>query len=52
MNLLPILKKTGWSSGNMNQDMVFTVVYYDGEQKYYYIKRFQAEATEKPVQVF
>jgi len=27
---------------------VFTVVYYDGEQKHHYIKRFLAEATEKP----
>ncbi len=26
---------------------VFTVVYYDGGQKYHYIKRFQAEASEK-----
>ena len=33
-------------------NMVFTVVYYDGEQKYYYIKRFQAEVTEKPVRYF
>ena len=32
--------------------MVFTVVYYDGEQKYHYIKRFQAEATEKPARYF
>ena len=27
---------------------IFTVVYYDGEQKYHYIKRFQPEASEKP----
>jgi len=30
-------------------ERVFTVVYYDGKQKYDYIKRFRAEATEKPV---
>lgn len=28
-------------------DLLFTVVYYDGEQRQYYIKRFQAEAMEK-----
>ncbi len=27
---------------------IFTVVYFDGEQKLHYIKRFKAEATEKP----
>jgi topoisomerase-4 subunit A len=31
---------------------VFTVVYYDGSQKYFYIKRFKAEATERPVRFF
>ncbi len=31
---------------------MLTVVYYDGEQKYYYIKRFRAEVTEKPVRYF
>jgi topoisomerase-4 subunit A len=28
---------------------VYTAVYYDGEQQYYYIKRFAAEPSEKPV---
>jgi len=32
--------------------LLLTVVYYDGEQKYHYIKRFQAEATEKPGRYF
>jgi topoisomerase IV subunit A len=31
---------------------VFTVVYYDGEHKYYYIKRFQPESTEKEARFF
>jgi topoisomerase-4 subunit A len=31
---------------------VFTVVYYDGGQKYHYIKRFQAEAMEKSSRYF
>jgi topoisomerase-4 subunit A len=31
---------------------IFTVVYYDGEQKYHYIKRFQVEASEKPARFF
>jgi len=35
-----------------NPGLVFTVVYYDGEQKYHYIKRFQAEAMEKPSRYF
>ena len=34
------------------QDKVFTVVYFDGGQKYYYIKRFKAEVTEKPARYF
>lgn len=29
----------------MNDDVVYTCVHYDGEQKYYYIKRFNAEDT-------
>lgn len=29
--------------------LLFTAVYYDGEQKYHYIKRFQPELNEKPV---
>ena len=29
----------------MNDDVVYTCVHYDGEQKYYYIKRFKAEDT-------
>ncbi len=32
--------------------LIFTVVYYDGRQKYFYIKRFKAEATEKPARYF
>ena len=28
-------------------DRVYSVVYYDGEQKYYYLKRFTAEVSEK-----
>jgi topoisomerase-4 subunit A len=32
--------------------LVFTVVYYDGEQKLHYIKRFEAEAMEKPSRYF
>ena len=32
-------------------DRVYAVCYYDGEQKYYYMKRFQLEATDK-VQFF
>jgi len=27
---------------------IYTIVYYDGQQKYYYLKRFHAEASEKP----
>lgn len=27
---------------------IYTAIYYDGEQKYYYIKRFVAEPSEKP----
>jgi topoisomerase-4 subunit A len=34
------------------QAKVFTVVYFDGGQKYFYIKRFKAEATEKPARYF
>ncbi len=30
-----------------NPDKVFSVVYYDAEQEYYYVKRFQIEPTEK-----
>jgi len=29
----------------MNDDVIYTCVHYDGEQKYYYIKRFKAEDT-------
>ncbi|MBN2274096.1 MAG: DNA gyrase/topoisomerase IV subunit A [Bacteroidales bacterium] len=29
-------------------DKIYSVVYYDGKQKYYYVKRFAAEASEKP----
>ncbi len=29
-------------------DKVYAVTYYDAEQKYFYVKRFQAEATDKP----
>jgi len=29
-------------------ERIFTLVYFDGEHKYYYIKRFHPEATEKP----
>jgi topoisomerase-4 subunit A len=32
--------------------LLFTTVYYDGEQKYYYIKRFHPEITEKPARFF
>jgi len=32
--------------------LIFTVVYYDGEQKLHYIKRFEAEAMEKPSRYF
>jgi topoisomerase IV subunit A len=32
-----------------DENRLFTVVYYDGDQKYFYIKRFRAEAMEKPV---
>jgi topoisomerase-4 subunit A len=32
--------------------LLFTVVYYDGEQKFYYVKRFQPEASEKPARFF
>jgi topoisomerase IV subunit A len=35
-----------------NPGPLFTVVYYDGEQKYHYIKRFQVEAMEKPSRYF
>jgi len=31
---------------------VLTIVYYDGEQKFFYIKRFHAEAIEKPARYF
>ncbi|MBN2481438.1 MAG: DNA gyrase/topoisomerase IV subunit A [Bacteroidales bacterium] len=31
---------------------VFTVVYYDGKQKYYYIKRFSSESTDKQGRYF
>jgi topoisomerase-4 subunit A len=30
-----------------NTSALFTAVYYDGENKYHYLKRFQAEASEK-----
>jgi topoisomerase-4 subunit A len=30
-----------------NPKKVFSVVYYDGEQEYYYVKRFKAEPTDK-----
>jgi topoisomerase-4 subunit A len=29
-------------------DKVYAVTYYDAEQKYFYVKRFQAEATDRP----
>ena len=32
-----------------NPDKIFSAVYYDAAQKYYYIKRFNAELTEKKV---
>lgn len=32
-----------------NPDKIFSAVYYDAAQKYYYIKRFNAEISEKPV---
>jgi topoisomerase-4 subunit A len=32
--------------------LLFTVVYFDGEQKLHYIKRFQAEVTEKEARFF
>ncbi len=32
-----------------NANKIWTAVYYDGEQKFYYIKRFKAEAATKPV---
>jgi topoisomerase-4 subunit A len=32
-----------------NQDKIFSAVYYDADQKYYYVKRFNAEISEKPV---
>jgi topoisomerase-4 subunit A len=35
-----------------SRGLLFTAVYFDGEQKYYYIKRFQAEAMEKPSRYF
>jgi len=31
---------------------IFTVVYYNGEHKSYYIKRFKSEATEKPARFY
>jgi topoisomerase-4 subunit A len=31
---------------------VFTLVFYDGEQKYHYIKRFEVEASEKPTRFY
>ncbi|MDG5799562.1 DNA gyrase/topoisomerase IV subunit A [Marinilabiliaceae bacterium ANBcel2] len=34
-----------------NPDTVWSAVYYDGEQKYYYIKRFQAENISKPQKI-
>jgi topoisomerase IV subunit A len=33
-------------------DLLFTIVYYDGEQRQHYIKRFQAEAMEKQSRYF
>lgn len=30
-----------------NPETVFSIAYYDGEQKYYYIKRFQVEVSDK-----
>lgn len=30
-------------------EKIFSVVYYDAEQEYYYLKRFQVEPVEKPV---
>jgi topoisomerase-4 subunit A len=35
-----------------NPNFVYTLVYYDGEQKYHYVKRFKAEATERPVRYY
>lgn len=32
--------------------LVYTLVYFDGEQQHYYIKRFEAEAGEKPVRYY
>jgi topoisomerase-4 subunit A len=32
--------------------LLFTVVYYNGEQKFYYIKRFHAESSDKPMRYF
>ena len=31
-----------------NPNQVYSVSYYDAEQKYFYVKRFQAEANDKP----
>lgn len=33
-------------------NFIYTVVYYDGEQKYHYVKRFKAEATERPARYY
>jgi topoisomerase-4 subunit A len=33
-------------------EKIFTVIYYNGEHKSYYIKRFTAEATEKPTRFY
>jgi len=38
--------------GKYSSGLVFTAVYYDGEQKHQYVKRFEADATEKPVRYF
>ncbi|HJX70738.1 MAG TPA: DNA gyrase/topoisomerase IV subunit A, partial [Bacteroidales bacterium] len=32
-----------------NPDKIFSAVYYDADHKYYYVKRFNAEISEKPV---
>lgn len=32
-----------------NPDKIFSAIYYDASQKYYYVKRFNPELTEKPV---
>lgn len=33
-------------------NFVYTLVYYDGEQKYHYVKRFKAEATDRPARYY